>query len=385
MPDDVASANLVLRIITRLNIGGPSRHVLILNRGLPAHGFQSYLVYGSEDRNEGVLFNPDTASTYYVPQLRRRVDPVADSRAALALHHVIKDRHPDIVHTHMAKAGALGRMAALRARVPIVVHTFHGHVLSGYFRSALNRALIDFERRMARRTTMLVAVSDRVRDELLSFGIGEPGKWRTIPLGLELEDFVAQNLVAEEARRRVGLPEGRPAVGIVGRLVPVKDVNTFLTACQLVARENQETIFVVAGDGPLRESIEAQAHSRLGDRIRFLGWVSDLPDLYAALDVVVLTSRNEGTPVALIEASASARPVIGTHVGGVPDVIKDGETGFLVPPGDPQSVAERVLYLLGNPGRAQVMGTSGRHFVKDRFSSQRLINDVASLYRELLQ
>lgn len=373
-----------MRIITRLAVSGPPRHVLILNEGLSAHGFESELLYGSESRGEGTLLPDGLASSRHIPHLRRGVNPIADVRAAIAIEQRLRERRPSIVHTHMAKAGALGRLTALRCGVPITLHTFHGHVLSGYFRRPVNRALIEFEKRMARHTTVLVAVSDHVRDELLSFGIGDPAKWRTVPVGLELDALVNQTVDSQEGRHRLGLPADGPAIGIVGRLAPIKGLDTFLRACEVIAESEPDVNFVVAGDGPLRESFEEKAKGCLGDRISFLGWVSDLNALYAALDVVVLTSKNEGTPVALIEASAAARPVIGTHVGGVADVIKDGQTGFLVPPGDPHAVAERVLFLLNNRDEALVMGHEGRNFVKDRFSGERLILDMASLYEELL-
>jgi glycosyltransferase involved in cell wall biosynthesis len=359
--------------------------VLILNQGLPAHGFESELLYGSENSGEGTLLPANLPSSHHIPHLRRGINPIADARAALAIQQRLNERRPSIVHTHMAKAGALGRLTALRAGVPITLHTFHGHVLSGYFRSPVNRTLIEFEKRMARHTTVLIAVSDLVRDELLSFGIGDPAKWRTVPVGLELGDLVNQTVDSQEGRRRLGLPADRPAIGIVGRLAPIKDLNTFLGACELIAHSDPDVIFVVAGDGPLRQSLEEKARSCLGDRISFLGWVSDLTALYAALDVVVLTSRNEGTPVALIEASAAARPVVGTLVGGVADVISDGQTGYLVPPRDPHAVAERVLFLLGNREKGLAMGNRGRDFVRHRFSAERLILDIASLYAELLQ
>jgi len=289
-----------------------------------------------------------------------------------------------VVHTHLAKAGALGRIAARRTRVPVIVHTYHGHVLEGYFSSPVSRAVLMVERRLAALTDALVAVSDAVRDDLVARGVGRPGQWRVIPLGLDLSKLLGQLPDARSARRVLGLPEDGPTVGIVGRLTPVKDHATFLAAAARIAQMRPEATFAIAGDGELREGLEMQARRLLGDRCRFLGWVMDLPNLYAALDVVVLTSRNEGTPVALIEAGAAARPVVATEVGGVPDVVRNGVTGLLAPQGDPASIAAQVLRVLEEPGLGRSLGSAGREWVRNRFTIDRLADDLAALYGELL-
>lgn len=383
-PEETPGPALVMQIITRLNVGGPARQVVSLARQLPSNGYACDVVFGSEGRREG---NVGTAGLHsvHLPHLRRGVNPAWDSRAASQLYRLISRRRPQIVHTHLAKAGALGRMSAIRARVPVLVHTFHGHVLSGYFPAAVTRTIIEFEKRMARHTDAFIAVSDRIRDELLSFGIGDPGKWRTIPLGLDLDDLMNSRYTKSEGRRVLGLPQAGLLVGMVGRLAPIKDPFTFLDACQLIGQARLDAQFVIAGDGPLRGPVEKAAHERLGARVKLLGWVSDLQALYAALDVVVLTSRNEGTPVALIEAAASATPVVATRVGGVCDVVNDGATGFLVAAGNPGAVAGSVLYLLDNKHQALSMGQAARAYVRDRFSADRFVRDVSALYDELLR
>lgn len=373
----------VVRVITRLNVGGPARQALFLTGAMPARGFPSQLVWGRVGPGEGQFDPPAGMPNTHIPWLRREMSPRDDVRAFRALRRLMKVHRPTIVHTHMAKAGALGRLAAARARVPVVVHTFHGHVLEGYFSRPVNRALLGAERRLARRTDALVAVSPAVSHELLALGIGRPEQWRVVPVGLELGGLLAGAIEPVAARRTLGLPEGGPVVGIVGRLVPIKDHATFLEAAARVASARREVTFVVAGDGELRDQIERRARLMLGDRCRFLGWVLDLPTLYAALDVVVLTSRNEGTPVALIEAGAAARTTVSTRVGGVADVIRDGVTGFLASPGDPEAIASHVLRLLGEPERARLMGHAAREWVRERFSSERLADDLAGLYREL--
>lgn len=374
----------VLRLITRLNIGGPARHAITLTEKLPLYGFDGMLVSGSVGEREGKIPPPPDLNAMTLPSLGRGFNPLADARAAVAVRSLIKRFEPTIVHTHMAKAGALGRVIARAARVPIVVHTFHGHVLREYFSPPLNRTFLEVERHLARISNALIAVSTHVRNELVDLGVGRPSQWHVIPLGLDLGGLNASTLAPDEARNRIGIVLDRPLVGIVGRLAPIKDHWTFLNACAEVAKQHPTAEFVIAGDGPLRDRLEAKAREMLGDRVAFLGWVRDLEALYSALDVVVLTSRNEGTPVALIEAAACARPVVATNVGGVADVIREGVNGYLVDAGDHRAVAERVVRLLSNRDLAESLGRAGRMYVKERFSAERLVSDIAQLYSELL-
>jgi glycosyltransferase involved in cell wall biosynthesis len=374
----------ILRVITRLNIGGPARHALLLAEAMVSRGFDPHLVWGSVSPGEGEFPVPEGVAATHVPELRRELHPFDDIRAARKLQRLFRRHRPAIVHTHLAKAGALGRIVARRAGVPIVVHTFHGHVLEGYFSGAQSRVYLAAERWLARRTDALVAVSSAVRDELLALGIGRPDQWRVIPLGLDLGELLTREVEVAEARTALRLPIDGPVVGIVGRLTAIKDHVTFLDTAARVARERPDVTFVVAGDGELRSKLGARARETLGDRCRFLGWVMDLPALYAALDVVVLTSRNEGTPVAMIEAGAARTPVVATRVGGVADVVRDGKTGLLVPPGDPGAVAAGVSALLDDPDRARAFGAAARQEVHDRFTIDRLADDLADLYGELL-
>jgi glycosyltransferase involved in cell wall biosynthesis len=377
------SNSTVMRVITRLNVGGPARHAILLTEALPSRGFSSHLVYGSVSVAEGEFpLAPGTPATR-LPKLGREIRPIHDAGALRELGHLIRARRPNIVHTHLGKAGALGRIAARRAHVPVIVHTFHGHVLEGYFSSPLSRGLLALERRLATISDALLAVSNAVREELVALHIGRPDQWRVIPLGLDLEDLL-RGQDPGTARQALGLPETGPAVGIVGRLTAIKEHRTFLRAMAHVAHQHPDATFVVAGEGELRARLQTEAARLLGDRCRFLGWVMDLPALYAALDVVVLTSRNEGTPVALIEAGAAGRPVVATKVGGVADVVLDGRTGLLAPASDVSRIANHVLRLLANPAEADALGAAGRGWVRDRFTIDRLADDLAALYQELL-
>lgn len=373
----------VFRIITRLNVGGPARQAIFLSRVLERRGFGTELASGSVGPGEGELVPTDGVHTK-IPEMQRSLSPTKDLRAARAVARLVRARKPDIVHTHMAKAGALGRLAAHRAGVPVVVHTFHGHVLEGYFGRSVTQAFLAAERRLAHWSDALVAVSPAVRDQLLALGIGEPNRWRVIPVGLELDELLAPLPSSEESRRRLGLPQEGPIVGIVGRLVPIKDHETFLRAAARIAARRPGVTFVAAGDGELRTALEIKAREMIGDRIRFLGWVTDLPALYAAMDVVVLTSRNEGTPISLVEAGAAARPTVSTQVGGVDDVVVDEVTGMLTPAGDDEAIASAVSRLLDDPARARAMGEAARERIPARYSADRLADDLSDLYRDLL-
>ena len=374
----------LMPVITRLNIGGPARNALLPAEVMEARGFESHLVWGQVSPAEGEFKVSEGLPNTHVPSLRRELHPIDDAKAYRELRRLMRAHQPTIVHTHLAKARALGAMAARWSGVPIVVHTFHGHVLEGYFSAPKTRAFLAVERWLARRADALVAVSAAVRDELLALGIGRWDQWRVIPLGLDLDDLLTRRLDAREAREALGVPLDGPVVGVVGRLTAIKDHDTFLRAAAQLAGKRRDVYFVVAGDGELRSLLEKRAGELLGDRCRFLGWSMDLPELYASLDVVVLTSRNEGTPVALIEAGAAGRPVVATQVGGVADVVRDGKTGFLVPTGDPRAVANAVSALLDDRGRARDLGETARRDVSERFTIDRLADDLANLYGELL-
>ncbi|MGH2757038.1 MAG: glycosyltransferase family 4 protein [Actinomycetota bacterium] len=377
------SDDLVMHVVTRLNIGGLSRHVINLSAALPRFGFRSTIVSGSETSAEGEL-RPTEGPYIQIGSLGRSIHPLRDVKALRALTRVMETERPTIVHTNMAKAGLLGRVAAKRAGVPIVIHSYHGHVLSGYFSSVANVLFTMAERALARRTDALVAVSEEVRRDLETRGIGSPSQWNVIPVVLDLDSLAEGSLPPSEARSRLGLPSARHAVGIVGRLVPIKDVATFLRVGERLCAELDDIVLVVAGDGELRAELESQARRTMGDKVRFLGWVSDLPTLYAALDVVLLTSRNEGTPVTLIEAAAAGKPVVAADVGGVSAVVTDSVTGYLTTAGDDATFASKTMELLSDPSLAQRMGEQARARVLDRFSSEGIASKLADLYRRLI-
>jgi glycosyltransferase involved in cell wall biosynthesis len=353
----------VLRIISRMNVGGPALHALLLNERLDPARYDSRLVAGRVGEAEGdylTLHGAAPERFVSVPALGRQVEGWRDWSAFWSLVRLMRSFRPHVVHTHTSKAGALGRIAATVCRVPVVVHTYHGHVFDAYFSPLKTRFVVAAERLLARGASALVAVTARVRRDVLARGIGGDDQVVVVSLGLDLDPLVAAPARRGELRRELGLAPDTPLVGIVARLAPVK------------AHER-------------RAELETAARaSGLGDRVRFLGWRADLDRLYADLDVVVLTSKNEGSPIALIEAMAAGRPVVSTRAGGVEDVVTDGETGVVVPVGDVSAVARAVLDLLEDPARAERLGAAARASVVARFGSGRLVGDIDALYQRLL-
>jgi len=376
----------VLRVIARLNVGGPAIHATLLTGRLNPARFATTLVAGSEEAGEAnyLELHGRTMPVLILPDLGREIRPLSDVRTVWRLMQVVRRERPHIVHTHTAKAGALGRLAAILCGVPIIVHTYHGHVLRGYFSPAKTAVYRAIERMLALGTDRLLTVTDRVGQELLALGVGRPAHYRTLPLGFDL----APLLVAERRRGelRAELQVGdAPLVGIVARLVPIKAHDVFLAMAARVRQTYSTAVFVIVGDGELRTSLEQRAVDLgLAGAVRFLGWRADIDRLYADIDVVVLTSRNEGSPVALIEAMAAGVPVVSTEVGGVADVVQHGATGLLAPMDDDAALARHVVTLLGDRDLGRRMGQRGRAIVAATYSADRLVSDIEALYEELL-
>jgi glycosyltransferase involved in cell wall biosynthesis len=382
----------VLRVIARLNMGGPALHVAYLTAGLRERGYDTTLVAGSLARGEdSMAFVADARDVEIVriDELGREISPLRDFVATLRLARLIRRERPDILHTHTAKAGTVGRAAAVlagRRRPPIVVHTFHGHVLRGYFGPVRSRFFRLLERWLASRTTALIAVSPQVRDDLVALGVAPAERFVVVRLGIELDERVAagQNGRAE-SRRYLGIEPDRFAVGWIGRMTAVKRTDDVLVAFKRLRDEGVDAVLCMVGDGPDRPELERRAHE-LGvvrDTL-FLGYQEDVAPFYAAFDALVLPSSNEGTPVSAIEALAAGRPVVATRVGGVPDVVQEGRDGFLVDPGATDDLADRLTRLARDPELRERMGAAGRERVLPRYAVARLIDDVDRLYRSLL-
>ncbi len=376
----------VLRLFSRLNIGGPSLHVILLSQGLRPLGYETRLVVGRESPREGnlrALAAERGVDIETLAGLGREIAPLSDLAALAGLVRLMRAFRPAIVHTHTAKAGLLGRLAARAAGVPTVVHTFHGHVLRGYFSPPKQAMFRRLERLLATATDAIVAVSESMKQDLVELGVAPAAKIRVIPLGLELAPLSGE-LPRGVLRREAGIPPEAPLVGMVGRLVPIKDVPTFLQAAREVRARRPDVQFALVGDGEERPALERLCRSLgMDGAVHFFGWRRELAAVYGDLDVVVNASRNEGTPVALIEALAAARPVVATEVGGTPDLLGRGTRGLLVPPGEPAELAQAVLETLSESEAARRRAHAGREHVMSQHSSERLFRDMDGLYREL--
>ncbi|MDD3905580.1 MAG: glycosyltransferase family 4 protein [Candidatus Omnitrophica bacterium] len=384
------SVKKIVRIIARLNIGGPAIHTILLNSGLNKGGYKDVLVSGRISESEGnmmYLARDNNVEPVIIPDLGRDISLIKDIKALFGLYCLIRREKPDIVHTHTAKAGTLGRIAAVLAGVPVRIHTFHGHVFNGYFSPAKAMIFIWIERALSVFTDKIIVVSESVKGEISKkLKIADSGKCVVIPLGLELDKFLDGANVKGRFRKTWGVSSDTLLVGIVGRLVPIKNHSFFLK----VAKKIRETApglnvrFVVIGDGELKKPlIEMAGKMGLGDII-FTGWIKELPEVYADLDVVALTSLNEGTPVSLIEAMASAKAVISTDVGGVKDIVRPGETGILANNNDIDGFSASLLKLLKNGQEREAIGLRGREFVRVKYSKERLLKDIKSVYEECL-
>ena len=396
MPNDRSRVDGIARVITRLNIGGPSIQATRLTTALDSHGFHTTLLHGRLGDGEGDMsyLLPANADVRYIATLCRPLSPLDDLRTLIRLYSEFRRRSPRIVHTHMAKAGLLARLAAAahnltrgsapRARI---VHTYHGHVLDGYFSPLATKVFITLERILAKLSDRIIAISPAIQSELLrTYRIGREDQYRVVPLGFDLSPFAAIDATARAAARRdLNLPGDALVVSTVGRLTAIKQHRLFLDTIKRVSETHTNVIALIAGDGELRDDIVAYAASLgLTDRVRMLGWRRDLATIYAATDVFLLTSRNEGTPVALIEAMASGVPGVSTDVGGVKDVIGGIETGRTAAFGDVDGLAAAINGLLADPSLRAATGEAARQRVLARYDIARLVADIATLYRELL-
>lgn len=388
----------ILRVISRLNTGGPTRHAVLLDAGLRTRGHSTVLAFGAVAAGEASL--EAMAAEYGVPTVKvaslgRSLKALQDVRALMRLTALVFAAQPDVVHTHTSKAGMLGRVAALlfnatrrRSRRCAVIHTFHGHVFEGYFSPLVNRIVRTVERGLAGVSDRIVTISPRQRFDIVTrFGIAPESKVSTIPLGIELDPFLrlperAEGTKAErDLRQTLGIGPKDVVVGYVGRLVPIKDVETLVRGFAAALPRIGTLHLIVAGGGQLRPALERLAASlEIAPRVHFVGWTDRLTELYAAMDICALSSLNEGTPVAIIEALAAGKPVVATSVGGVPDLIVDGVHGRLVRPKDVDQLAAALVELACDQGMRRRMGAAGRRQVAATYTADRLVLDVERLY-----
>jgi|SRR6266568_825206 len=377
----------VLRVIARLNVGGPAWNAVLLTSGTRAR-YPTLLAVGSTGSHEADM--SPLAQQHGVPLTRisglgREVRLLGDLRAFWSLWRLCRRLRPEIIHTHTAKAGTLGRLAAWLAGVPIRVHTFHGHVFRGYFGRLRTAVYIVIERLLARMTTRIIAISDRQANELRHYLKVSRDKIAVIPLGFDLHRFVAADASAARHRFRERLGAGnRIVITMVGRLTAIKNHRLALQAFARVASSRPDVMLALVGGGE-EESVLHRLSERLGiqDRVRFAGWWTDLEAVYYGSDIIALSSDNEGTPVCLIEALACKRPVVATNVGGVADVLQDGRLGSLTPMGDLDAFANALTRMLDPAERTRSVSLAQESVVA-RYDVSRLIRDVENLYDRLL-
>ncbi len=380
MSVDAGESVRVLRIIARMNVGGPAWQSSVLTRGLAGHGYETRLLAGRVDKGEAdfvALRDPDLP-VVDIEGLGRSVRIGGDLRAFVSICREIRRFRPHIVHTHTAKAGVLGRLAAFVNRVPVRVHTFHGHVLHGYFSPPVSRLVRLVERVLARGTTALVAVGERVRDELVEAGIGQRDRFTAIAPGVEEPPAIDREI----ARQLLGLPLEVPVVMFVGRLTAIKRPDRLVEAFGMVLERIPEAVLAVAGEGELLEEVRRSVE-RLGDSVRLLGWQSDVGRLYAAADLVVISSDNEGMPMTLIEAAMAGVPGVTTDVGSASEVVVHGSTGLVVAP-DARDLADAIVALLVDDDRRSDMGRAAAEQAIVRFGAARLVADHVALYRRII-
>ncbi len=399
----------ILRMIARLNIGGPAIHVHLLTTGLDPRRFETLLVTGNISSQEGdmsYLFDSDDNKPQVIPELQRDISPPLDIKALIHIFQTLNRFKPDIVDTHTAKAGFSARFAVLvynflfRQHVHIV-HTFHGHVFEGYFSHAKSGFFVWIERMIAKLTNVIIAISDTQRQELVEkYRIAPKEKVRTIELGFDLSPFLSCHQLKGNFRKKLGIDDNTITVGIIGRLVPIKNHTMFLQVARLFsdAHPDINIRFIIVGDGECRQELEKTCGEMgLTRQVVFWGWVRNISEVYADLDVLALTSLNEGTPFSIIEAMASSVPVIATRAGGVQDLLGHPhdeipendfiicQHGILARKNDPDGFAKGLSYLVTEDiAIKEKRIRQARGFVCQRYSQERLIHDIENLYTDLM-
>lgn len=391
----------VLRIINRFNLGGPTYNAAYLTKYL-SDDFETLLVGGEkyeEEESSAFILDKLGLKPIVIPEMQRSINRKNDRIAYKKIKDIIKEFQPDVVHTHASKAGTLGRLAANKMKVPVVVHTFHGHVFHSYFGKAKTTFYKNIERYLAKKSTKIIAISEIQKNELsLKHKICKPEKIEIVPLGFDLSRF--QENIEEKRksfREKYKIAEDEIAIGIIGRLVAIKNHKMFLdVVANIMAKTTKKARFFIIGDGEEKESLKNYctqfnlAFTEWNDEnkvatITFTSWLKNIDWVNAGLDIITLTSLNEGTPVSLIEAQASNKPIVTTNVGGVKNVTLENKTAFISEVDNVEDFSHKLLQLIENDKIRTDMGEKGWDFVKEKFSYQRLTNDVEKLYMDLLQ
>jgi glycosyltransferase involved in cell wall biosynthesis len=385
----------ILHIITRLDMGGSAQNTLLTCLEL-SRRFGMVLVCGLSQESNMINSEKEAVEKQTgiarlngvrivsIPSLVRRISPLNDVRALYELYRIIQKERPDIVHTHTSKAGILGRLAAKIAGVPYIVHTPHGHVFYGHFGRSLSRIFLWLERLFALFTDRLVALTEGELQDNIDLSVYPADRIIKIHSGVNVQKFQSVEISIIDKKRSLGIETNGRTVGFVGWLLPIKGPMYLLRAMEYVWQEYNDTNLVFVGKGDLDVDIRAEALKlNTNGRVKFLGWRDDIREIMPIFDIFVLPSLNEGMGRVLVEAMAAGKPVVASRVGGIPDLVRHGETGYLVPPADEEALANGIKKLLNNPEKAKLMGQQGRE-ICDQFSVGGMVEKIDNLYKELL-
>lgn len=382
----------VLRIINRFNIGGPTYNATFLTRFL-GDEFETLLIGGLPEEGESDslhILEQYGVQPVLLDEMQRKPSFSSDRKAYKRIQRIIEEFQPDIVHTHAAKAGALGRRAAKAAGIPVIVHTYHGHVFHGYFNPLKTTVYKAIERRLSKSSTRIIAISSLQKDELVNtYKVCSDQQTVVIPLGFDLSKFHENRTENRtKTRRQFHIADDEIAIGIIGRLAPIKNHLFFIDVLKEISRQTTKKVKVfIVGDGTERGAIEQHIDGFNWPEnltIQLTSWIREIEVFNPGMDIICLCSKNEGTPVSLIEAQAANVPVISTNVGGVRDIVADKKTGIIVTSGTQTEYTEKLLELIENDGLRSAMSQSGWEYVKEQFHYTRLANDVKQLYFKLL-
>ena len=387
----------VIHIITRLDKGGSAETTLHIVSSLNMEKYDVFLAHGlSRESNMSIMEKEVVESdlllaeakgvrVFALPSLVRRLSFKNDLLAFINIYRLIKRIRPHIVHTHTSKAGLLGRLASFLARVPIIIHTPHGHVFHSYYGPVMTKVFVFAEKILSFMTDKITALTNRERDEHLEEGIASIEKYVVIHSGVMLDRLMNMNIDAGAVRGEFGIAQDSNVIGVVGRLVPIKGHKYLVSAAKRIIKEFRNTVFVFVGDGYLSSRLERQAES-VGVRknIIFTGWRKDAVEILDLFDILVLPSLNEGMGKVLVEGMALGKPIIASNVGGIIDLVRNGENGILVPPGDSDALGEAILQLLKDKNLSEKLGKNGKAMVYPEFDASVMVKQIDDLYESLL-